>query len=112
MAQHTEDGEKLPSQTKEIWKTFWILLGITAAEFVIAFTIDADYYKWTKVGIFIILTIVKAYFIVGIFMHLKYEVKSLIWTVVLPCMFVVWLVVALIVEGGYIGWERLFFIGK
>jgi cytochrome c oxidase subunit IV len=45
-------------------------------------------------------------------MHLKHEVKSLIWTVVLPCMFVAWLVVALIVEGGYIGWERLFFIGK
>ncbi|CAH0997016.1 hypothetical protein EMA8858_03153 [Emticicia aquatica] len=112
MAQHTESGEKLPSQTKEIWRTFWILLGITALEFVIAFTVDADLYKWTKVGIFIILTLVKAYYIVGIFMHLKHEVKSLIWTVVLPCMFVAWLVVALIVEGGYIGWERLFFIGK
>jgi len=109
MAQHSENTEKLPAQTKEIWKTFWILLGITAFEFLIAFTIDADQYKWTKVWIFIILTIVKAYYIVGIFMHLKHEVKSLIWTIVLPCIFVVWLIVALIVEGGYIGLERLLF---
>ncbi|WP_064198529.1 MULTISPECIES: cytochrome C oxidase subunit IV family protein, partial [Emticicia] len=82
----------------------------TAFEFLIAFTIDADTYKWTKIGIFIILTIVKAYYIVGIFMHLKNEVKSLIWTIILPCIFVVWLIVALIVEGGYIGLVR--YIGK
>lgn len=110
MAHHSEQhGEKLPAQTKEIWKTFWILLIITSIEFIIAFLIDADHYKWTKIGIFVILTIVKAYYIVGIFMHLKHEVKSLIWTVVLPCIFVVWLIVALIVEGGYIGFERFIF---
>lgn len=109
MAQHTEHGENAPSATKEIWRTFWILLAITTLEFIIAFTIDADHYKWTKVGIFIILTLVKAYYIVANFMHLRHEVKSLIWTVVLPCMFVLWLVVALIVEGGYIGIERLLF---
>jgi cytochrome c oxidase subunit IV len=39
-------------------------------------------------------------------MHLRDEVKSLIWTVILPAMFVVWLLVALIVEGGYIGLVR------
>jgi len=27
----------------------------------------------------------------------------------LPCVFVAWLVVALIIEGGYIGFERLLF---
>ena len=59
MAQHSENSEKIPAQTKEIWRTFWILLGITALEFLIAFVVDADTYKWTKVGIFIILTIVK-----------------------------------------------------
>lgn len=109
MAEHTEHGENAPSATKEIWRTFWILLAITSLEFVIAFTIDADHYKWTKVGIFIILTLVKAYYIVANFMHLRHEVKSLIWTIILPCIFVLWLVVALIVEGGYIGIERLFF---
>lgn len=100
MAAHSEETAK--PQTKQLWRTFWILLGITVFEFIIAFTVDADTFKWTKVGIFIILTIVKAYYIVGIFMHLAGEVKALIWTVVLPCIFVVWLIVALIMEGGFI----------
>ena len=79
---------------------------LTAVEFAIAFGLDTDTFKWTKIIIFIIMTIVKAYFIVGNFMHLRDEVKSLIWTVILPAMFVVWLLVALIVEGGYIGLVR------
>lgn len=97
------EGEKLKPQTKELWKVFWILLILTAIEFAIAFGLDTDTFKWTKIIIFIIMTIVKAYFIVGTFMHLKGEVKSLIWTIILPSLFVVWLLVALIVEGGYIG---------
>lgn len=106
---HSEQGEHAKPQTAELWKTFWILLGITAIEFAVAFGLDADHYKWTKVMLFVIMTIVKAYFIVGIFMHLKGEVKALIWTVVLPAIFVVWLLVALIVEGGYIGIEKFLF---
>lgn len=102
MAAHIEHGEKAQPQTKELWRTFWILLGITIFEFFIAFVVDADDYKWPKIITFIILTIVKAAYIVGIFMHLKHEVKALIWTVVLPCIFVIWLVAALIMEGGFI----------
>lgn len=98
-----QEGEKLKPQTKELWKVFWILLVLTAIEFVIAFGLDTDKFKWTKIIIFIIMTIVKAYFIVGTFMHLKAEVKSLIWTIILPSLFVVWLLIALIMEGGYIG---------
>ncbi len=97
------EGEKQKPQTKLLWKVFWILLVLTAFEFLIAFGLDSDKFKLTKILIFVIMTIVKAFYIVGTFMHLKDEVKSLIWTVILPAMFVVWLLVALIVEGGYIG---------
>jgi len=97
------EGEKQKPQTKILWKVFWILLVLTAFEFLIAFGLDTDKFKLTKILIFVIMTIVKAFYIVGTFMHLKDEVKSLIWTVILPAMFVVWLLVALIVEGGYIG---------
>jgi cytochrome c oxidase subunit 4 len=104
MAHHSsESGERIAPQTKKLWRVFWILLILTALEFVVAFGLDPDVFKYTKIGIFIIMTIVKAYFIVGTFMHLKDEVKVLIWTVVLPSAFVVWLLVALVVEGGYIG---------
>ncbi len=102
MAAHVEHEGKSNPQTKELWKTFYILLGITLFEFLIAFVVDADDYKWLKISTFIILTLVKAAYIVGIFMHLKHEVKSLILTIVLPCVFVVWFVMAMIMEGGFI----------
>ena len=85
--------------TGAIWKTFWILLILTAIEFVIAFTMPAN---TLRVAIFCGMTIVKAFYIVGEFMHLKHEVKSLIWAVLIPTLFVVWLLVALIYEGGHL----------
>lgn len=84
-----------------VWRTFWILLIATTIEFIIAFTVPYEM-KWTRISIFVGLTIVKAFYIVGEFMHLKHEVKTLIWSIILPCLFVVWLIVALLVEGGYI----------
>jgi len=55
-----------------------------------------------RVAIFCGMTIVKAFYIVGEFMHLKHEVKSLIWAILIPTVFVVWLLVALIYEGGHL----------
>ena len=98
--------EEQKPQTKELWKVFWILLAITAVEFVIAFQIssDSDFGKWLKISLFILLTFVKSFYIVGNFMHLRHEVKSMIWTIVIPVVFVVWLLAALVYfEGGYIG---------
>ena len=111
MAEHIENTEReiAKPQTKHLWKVFIILLVITAVEFVIAFQISADndFGKWLKISLFIILTFVKSYYIVGIFMHLKAESKALIWTVVLPVVFVVWLLLALVYyEGSYIGSVR------
>jgi cytochrome c oxidase subunit IV len=48
------------------------------------------------------MTIIKAFYIVGEFMHLRHEVKMLIWSILLPMMFVVWLLITLIYEGGSI----------
>ncbi|WP_019989567.1 cytochrome C oxidase subunit IV family protein [Rudanella lutea] len=91
--------EVAPAQTKTIWKVFYILAAVTTLEFIIAFTIGAG---TLKTAIFVGLTIVKAFYIVAEFMHLKHEVKSLIWAILLPCMFVVWLLIALLMEGGSI----------
>jgi cytochrome c oxidase subunit IV len=102
MASHSHDTieREIPApQTGAIWKTFWILLILTAIEFLIAFTIG----KGTlKTSIFVGMTIVKAFYIVGEFMHLKHEVKTLIWAILLPAIFVVWLLIALIYEGGHL----------
>ena len=52
--------------TKVIWKVFWILLGVTIFEVSISFTAIP---KTILLYTFIALTIVKAYYIVGYFMH-------------------------------------------
>lgn len=83
-----------------ILKTFWILLGITAFEFIIAFGKEPWHLAHMLViVIFISLTLVKAFYIVAYFMHLKHEVKTLILCVVLPLMFIVWFIVAMLYEG-------------
>ena len=75
-----------------------ILFVVTVLEFAIAFTMPYTM-QTLKVAIFIGMTIVKAAYIVGEFMHLRYEVKSLMWSIVLPMVFVMWLIVALVYEG-------------
>ncbi len=84
---------------KRIWIVTAILAGWTCVEFIVAFTLDAGF---LKTSIFVVLTIIKAFYIVGEFMHLKHEVKSLIWSILLPCIFVVWLIIALLIQGSAI----------
>ena len=103
---NTIDSEEqviAPAQTKNIWKTFYILSALTAFEFLIAFTLHN---KDLRLLIFASMTIVKAFYIIGEFMHLKDEVKSMIWMIILPCMFVVWFLGAMIWEGGSVGTSR------
>jgi cytochrome c oxidase subunit IV len=82
-----------------IWKVMLILLAVTAVEFVIAFTMSAGP---LKTFIFIALTILKAFYIVGEFMHLSHERKSLIWSILLPTIFIVFLIFIMMYQGSAI----------
>src|SRR5687768_757041 len=81
---------------KKLWTVAGILGLVTAVEFVIAFTMSTSP---LKTFIFVALTIVKAGYIVLEFMHLRYEVKVLFWSILIPMIFVVWMLVAFIYEG-------------
>jgi cytochrome c oxidase subunit 4 len=81
---------------KHLWKVAGILAVITAFEFLIAFTM---HHGPAKTAIFVIMTIVKAGYIVGEFMHLRYEVKVLFWSILIPMIFVAWMLVAFVYEG-------------
>jgi cytochrome c oxidase subunit IV len=94
---NTTQQELAKPQTKLIWRTFWILLAITALEFLIAFTVPAG---TPRTIIFVLMTLVKAFYIVSEFMHLKGEVKTLIWCIIIPTIFVMWFIAALLIEGG------------
>jgi len=83
---------------KKLWMVALILLVITILEFTVAFTIPHEM-KNLRVWTFILMTIVKAAYIVGEFMHLRHEAKVLIWSILIPMVFVVWMLVAFVYEG-------------
>lgn len=88
-----------------IWKVFWILLGVTAVEVILGIIkpeILMVEFLGTKLlnHVFIILTIVKAAYIVMEFMHLGHEKKSLRWTILLPALILIpYLMFIVLVEG-------------
>jgi cytochrome c oxidase subunit 4 len=87
--------------TKLVWRTFWILLVITVFELIIAII----YYETSFLpkhflnGVFIIMTLAKAYFIVAEFMHLGHEIKNLVMTIAIPALLFVWFLVAFMWDG-------------
>ena len=98
-SEETPEVKVLPpdkAKINQLLKVFFILLGVTVVEFIIAFTMPAGV---PRVTIFVLLTIVKAAYIVGEFMHLRYEVKVLFWSIIIPLVFIIWMLVAFLYEG-------------
>jgi len=85
------------AKIKKLWTVALILLVITIFEFIVAFTLHHGPLKTS---------IVKAAYIVGEFMHLRYETKLLLWSILIPMSFVVWMLVAFVYEGMKIGAVR------
>lgn len=96
------------SNTKRIWVVFGILSVITIVEVILGIIRPAvldNYVLGMKLlnWIFIILTLVKAYYIAWAFMHLEGEKGSFRWSIVLPLLILIpYLMFILLVEGNYI----------
>ena len=91
-----------------IWKVFWILLIVTTVEVVLgiikpSFLVETIFLGTKLINhVFIVLTIVKAAYIVNVFMHLGFERKNLKWTILLPAFILVpYLLFILLTEAGY-----------
>jgi len=95
------------TSTKTIWKTFWILLCVTIVEVALAFLHLETGFPSRLVlnAIFIGLTVVKAFFIVAEFMHLRHEIKNLILTILIPLMLFVWFIIAFLADGD--SWKNM-----
>ncbi len=105
MAEHQvglSNNEVRRANTKKIVKVALILAVVTAIEFALAFAWPDTAGRLPLNILFILLTLVKAFYIVADFMHLKHEVKTLIWSIVLPILFILWLIGALLLEGSAI----------
>ena len=92
------EGEEHESMTKKkIWGVFWILLGITTIEFIIALYLVPHGIIPLRAAnpVYIILTLFKAFYIIAYFMHLKFEKVGLIYAVVVPVLFIIGLILVL-----------------
>lgn len=95
-----------------IWKVFWILLIVTAFEVLLGILkVNGSLPEALVYGkflglywlthVFIILTIIKAAYIVMQFMHLGHEARGLKLTILLPCVILIpYLLFILLSEGG------------
>ena len=92
------------SMTKgKIWQVFFYLLGITTIEFIIALYLIPKGIVSHGIGNFayISLTIVKAFYIVAYFMHLKFEKFAFKASIVLSLFFIIYFIVLMLIEGNY-----------
>ncbi|MFS4455874.1 cytochrome C oxidase subunit IV family protein [Maribacter sp. 2304DJ31-5] len=100
---------KFKSNTQKIWGVLAFLTLVTAVEVVLGIlkpeSLTDSYFLRMKLlnWIFIILTLVKAYYIAWDFMHLRDEKSALrraiVWT---PIFLVIYLTIILLVEADYI----------
>lgn len=101
MAHHSNEIPEVEVQPrnealiKQVWRVTIILSVVTAIEFIFAFIMDAG---TVRTSIFLVLTIVKAYYIVSEFMHLGHEERGLKLSVLVPLLTLVWLLGALMIQ--------------
>jgi len=95
------EKEKSEFNTKAVWRTFWILLAITVFELIIAIIYyETQFFpKHILNGVFIIMTLAKAFFIVAEFMHLGHELKNLVMTIAIPACLFIWFLIAFMWDG-------------
>jgi cytochrome c oxidase subunit IV len=106
MQHHTDvTSPESRSQVKRIWKVFWILLVITVAEVIMGMFFSHQMPKGLVAFFFLALTILKAGYIVSVFMHLGDEFKGFIITVLIPLFLFIWFIIAFLADGGF--WLRM-----
>jgi len=99
---HLSDAE-YKSQVRAVWRATAILSVITIVEVAFAlwwFYKMGDANKMVINSLMVIMSLLKAYFIVAEFMHVKYETRALAMTILAPTMFLIWFIIAFLWEGG------------
>lgn len=90
---------------KKIWLVFFYLLGLTALEFIIAlvFVHGGIIEKGPFViSVYVVLTLIKAYYIIAYFMHLKFETRGFIILISVGMILLVYFIILLFTEGFYL----------
>jgi cytochrome c oxidase subunit IV len=116
MSEHTISAEAGHAHghsegTGRIWKIFWVLSFLTIVELALGLFL---YFKGEGIGhtailttkvVIGMLTLLKAYYIVSVFMHLGDEVRNLIMTITVPLVLFVWFIIAFLWDGN--SWREM-----
>jgi cytochrome c oxidase subunit 4 len=102
MQHHTDpNSAESKKQVGRIWKVFWILLVITIVEVILGMFFSHHMPKGLVAFFFMTLTLLKAGYIVSVFMHLGDEVKGFLITVLIPLTLFIWFIIAFLSDGGF-----------
>lgn len=103
MQSHSDiNSPESKKQVGRIWKVFWLLLGITILEVLVGmFGYQMGVPRGVANTFFLLLTLLKASYIVAIFMHLGDEVKGFIVAVLIPLVLFIWFIIAFLADGHF-----------
>lgn len=96
---HILDDVTYKSQVSAVWKATIIMAVVTVVEVGMALVWPEAWSRGILNLLFILMSVMKAFFIVGEFMHLKYEVRAMAMSVLMPLLFLVWAIIAFGMEG-------------
>jgi len=102
MSGHHIDDATYRSQVNAVWRaTAWLSV-ITIVEVAVALAYIYLFQDTPRIIInliFIFASVLKAFFIIGEFMHLKYETRALIISLGVPILFLIWAIIAFSWDG-------------
>lgn len=102
MSHHTDVASpESKKQVGRIWRVFWILLVITIVEVTFGLLFSYSMSRAILNSIFLILTVVKAAWIVSVFMHLGDEIKSFRVMILIPLTLFIWFIIAFLADGSF-----------
>ena len=100
MSQVRYTPEEYKKNVSTIWKTTGILSVITILEVVLAIKADSLGLSYGIVAFLVsVASLIKAYYIMGVFMHLGYETKGFRFVVLFPFVFLFWGFISMSMDG-------------
>jgi len=105
-AGHLDDAA-YHSQVSAVWRSTAILAVVTVVEVAIALIWPEGWSRVVLNLLFVFMSAMKAFFIMGEFMHLRYEMRAFTLSILVPCLFLVWAIIAFWLEGE--SWSALRF---
>lgn len=104
LSHHHGGVESAESQkkVKKIWMvTLWLAI-VTVIEVSIGLiSFNYGIHNYLIISVFLALTLVKAYYIVKVFMHLGDEDNFFVWLIIGPLFLFIWVIIAYLVDGAY-----------